>query len=133
MGKINTRGVLHFTLPVTDMEKAKTFYMDLLGFTLLTESPRMAFMQSGDDYFILARSLTPIEPNTPGDVRVHHAFLVDGEDYDSARRTMEEAGIEVMLEEHRKHGAFTGRQFYVHDPDGNVIELIDFEGRGPGF
>ena len=106
---IRTKGILHFTLPVTDIERSKQFYMDLLGCTLLTQSPRMAFMQSGEDYFILAKSLTPIDPNAPGDVRIHHAFLVDGEEYDAARETMKANGFEVLHEEYRKHGANMSR------------------------
>ena len=130
---IKTKGILHFTLPVSDIERSKKFFMDLLGCTLLTQSPIMAFLQTGEDYFILAKSQTPINPNVGDDVRVHHAFLVDHDQYDAALETMKANGIEVIRDEYRTVGAFTGRQFYVHDPDGNAIEIIAYEGRGPGF
>ena len=29
---IKTKGMVHFTIPVTDLQRAKAFYCDLLGF-----------------------------------------------------------------------------------------------------
>ena len=130
---IKTRGILHFTLPVSDIERSKRFFIELLGCTLIAQSPIMAFMQTGEDYFILTRSLTPINPNAGDDVRVHHAFMVDHDRYDAALETMKANGIEIIRDEYRTTGAFTGRQFYVHDPDGNAIEIIAYEGRGQGY
>ncbi len=33
--------------------------------------------------------------------------------------------MRVFLEESRARGTFQGRSAYFHDPDGNVLELID--------
>ena len=130
---IQTKGILHFSLPVSDLERSKKFFMDLLGCELVTQSPIMVFLKSGDDYFILVLSKKPIDPNVPGDVRVHHAFMVDHDKYDATMATVTEAGIDIIRDEYRDTGAFTGRQFYFLDPDGNAIELIAFDGPGPGF
>jgi hypothetical protein len=35
-----------------------------------------------------------------------------------------------ILYEDRGHRSFTGRHAYFHDPDGNAIEFIDFQGIG---
>ena len=130
---IKTTGILHFSLPVSDIERSKNFFMDLLGCELVTESPIMVFLKSGDDYFVLVKSMTPIDPNAPGDVRVHHAFMVDHDKYDAALETVKQNGNDIIRDEYRATGAFTGRQFYFHDPDGNAIEIIAYEGPGTGY
>ena len=37
-------------------------------------------------------------------------------------------GVEVFEEEDRKKGVFVGRQFYIRDPDGTVIEFTEWDG-----
>jgi glyoxylase I family protein len=39
MGDINTTGVHHLRLTVTDIGRSKAFYQDLLGFEVVAESP----------------------------------------------------------------------------------------------
>jgi len=130
---IRTKGILHFTLPVSDVDASTAFFVDLLGCKVLTRNRVMSFLQSGDDYFILACSETPIRPNADGQTRVHHAFMVDHDALDGAMDFLKGKGVGILRYEHRTEGAFTGRQFYFHDPDGNVIELIAFDGLGQGF
>lgn len=130
---IQTKGILHFTLAVSDLDRSTAFFVDLLGCKVLTRSRVMSFLQTGDDYFILARSETPIRPNADGQTRVHHAFRVDHDAIQAASDFLKDKGVEILRDEYRRDGAFTGRQFYFHDPDGNVIELIAFDGLGPGF
>jgi catechol 2,3-dioxygenase-like lactoylglutathione lyase family enzyme len=38
-------------------------------------------------------------------------------------------GVPIVDEEDRKTGIFPGRQFYIHDPDRNVIEFSEFAGK----
>jgi hypothetical protein len=33
--------------------------------------------------------------------------------------------VRIFKEEDRKHGTFRGRSAYFHDPDRNVIEIMD--------
>jgi catechol-2,3-dioxygenase len=53
----NPRGVVHFSLPVTDLERSAKFYSELLGMKIVQKTPRMVFLKCGDDYFILAKIL----------------------------------------------------------------------------
>jgi len=39
-------------------------------------------------------------------------------------------GIRIFKEEDRRSGTFQGRSAYFHDPDRNVLEIIDLV-RGP--
>lgn len=117
--------LVHFTIPVTDLDKAEAFYTGLLGLTKVRRSPHMCFLRCGDDLFVLTRSEKPIDPNPPNRHEIHTAFLVRGADYDAALHTLGTHGVRVFLEENRERGTFQGRSAYFHDPDGNVLELID--------
>lgn len=123
---IKMKGLTHFTIPVTDLKKSKDFYIDTLGFDFVRENPHMVFCKCENDYFVLTRSENPVDPN-PGDSHdIHTAFYVDSDEYDRALKYLAEQGIRVFKDEER-HGdaTFTGRSAYFHDPDRNVIELLD--------
>ena len=52
--------------------------------------------------------------------------LVDPEEYDRSLEFLARNGVKVFLEQHREGAStFTGRSAYVHEPDRNVIELLD--------
>ena len=132
---IETRGVVHFTIPVGDTGRSERFYRDLLGLETIQRVPSagMVFMKSGEDYVILTRSKTPIDPN-PGDEHlIHHAFRVDVDKYDESIAFLEANGVEILLQEDRRDGLFIGRQAYFHDPDRNVIEISALETVGAGY
>ncbi len=57
---VKTQGVVHFSLPVTDLERSAKFYSELLGMKIVQKTPRMVFLKCGDDYFILAKD-TPVK------------------------------------------------------------------------
>lgn len=122
---LNLQRLVHFTIPVTDLDHAEAFYTGLLGLTKVRRSPHMCFLRCGDDLFVLTRSEKPIDPNPPGRHEIHTAFLVKGAAYDAALATLAAHGVRVFLEETRARGTFQGRSAYFHDPDDNVLELID--------
>ena len=130
---IKMKGLTHFTIPVKDLQRAKTFYCDTLGFDLVRENPHMIFCRCQDDYFVLTYSENPVDPN-PGEKHdIHTAFYVDSDEYDRALNFLAENGIRVFKNEER-HGdaTFTGRSAYFHDPDRNVLELHDSDKGNPG-
>ena len=131
MSAIKPRGVVHFSIPVSDLEASKKFYTELLGLNFVTFSPayQMIFLTAGKDYLILCKSETPIQPNPEGNRRVHHAFAVEPAAYDDAKTFLQKNGVVVFDEEDRKTGVFPGRQFYIHDPDRNVIEFSEWTGK----
>ena len=122
---IKTKGVVHFTIPVTDMQKAKTFYCDLLGFAVVGQNDHMIFCESQGDRFVLTHSEQPVDPNKGDRHEIHHAFYVDPDEYDRSLKFLAGKGVRVFKEEKREKGMFTGRSAYFHDPDRNVIELLD--------
>jgi len=128
--RIAPTGILHFTIGVSDLEAGRRFYEDVLGCTYWRQNDTAVFMRAGEDYFVLARSGYHQPPNRGRDTLIHHAFIVDGADFDAALAHLEAKGVEVLLYEDQGHRSFTGRHAYFHDPDGNSIELIDFHGIG---
>ena len=123
-------GILHFTIGVSDLEVGRKFYEEVLGCTYWRQNDTTVFMRAGEDYFVLARSSYHQPPNRGRDTLIHHAFIVDGADFDAAMAHLEAKGVEVLLYEDTGHRSFTGRHAYFHDPDGNSIEIIDFHGIG---
>ena len=122
---IKTQGVVHFTIPVTDLGRSEKFYSEFLGMRVLRKTPRMVFLKCGNDYLVLGKSKTPIKPNTEGDHTIHHAFKVAAEDFDRSVEFLKQSGVEILDIEDRQDGTFQGKSAYFHDPDGNALEIHD--------
>jgi catechol 2,3-dioxygenase-like lactoylglutathione lyase family enzyme len=115
-------GISELVLEVSDLEAARTFYRDLLGFeeTLYGE---------GRDgrYWYLVGDSARLGLWTPqvglaggrGGAHVHFAFHVSDDEVDRMLARLEERGGEV--EGPIQLGP--GRAIYVTDPDGNVVEF----------
>ena len=132
---IETKGIVHFTISVSDPVKSEHFYRDVLGLeTVQVIAPiGMVFMRSGEDFVILTKSKTPVNPNPGDEFFVHHAFRVDVDRYEAAKQHLTDQGVDIIFEEERHEGVFHGKQCYFHDPDRNVLEIIGLEKIGDGF
>ncbi len=130
---IAVTGVLHFSVPVDDMEKSIWFYTQVLGLTLAGTHPvqPMTFLKAGNDYVILCQSkFGPRHDNS----FLHHAFTVPNmAEFERAKEVCRANGIAILYEEDRRQGYLLGPQFHVNDPYGNDIEINCFRGPGPGF
>ncbi len=123
---MNITGLAHFTIPVTDLKRAEAFYTGALGMKVVQPergSNGMVFLDAGGVCVILATVDEPI--STAKVDNIHHAFTVKKADYDKARKELTDKGVEIVFEETREGGAVNGPRFYFHDPDGNVLEIID--------
>ena len=128
---LKTEGVLHFTIPVKDLDRSEKFYTEIVGLKKIRRNNHMVFMRSGDDdYLVLTYSEKPIDPNPGQRHEIHHAFRVSGREFERALAFLAAEGIDVFKNEDRRTGTFRGRSAYFHDPDRNVIEIIDLV-RGP--
>ena len=125
---LNTQGMLHFSLAVTDLDRSRKFYEGVLNLKVVEQSPRMVFLQTGDDYLILAKGDEPLKYDTNKSTPVHHAFKVKPEEFQSSLDHLRQHGVEVFNIEDRNTGVFWGPQAYFLDPDGNKLEIY----AGPG-
>jgi metallothiol transferase len=128
--------VLHFTISVTDLERSKVFYRDLLGCSVVHHNPLMVFMSCGDSHFVLTKMENHVAPNPPGCTLFHHAFVIARDEFDAAMEEVRRWNVEILSYDDAGHRTFPGRHAYFHDPDGNCIELIDLRPEersdGPG-
>jgi catechol 2,3-dioxygenase-like lactoylglutathione lyase family enzyme len=115
---------------VKDLDRAEKFYTEIMGMERLRRNSHMVFMRAGADCFVLTYSQKPVDPNAGDAHDIHHAFRVTTQDYDRAKIFLAEKGSRIFKEEDRRSGTFQGRSAYFHDPDRNVLEIIDLV-RGP--
>ncbi len=127
---VKTQGVVHFSLPVTDMERSARFYSELLGMKIVNKTPKMVFLKCGDDFLILAKGNAPLKYDSDKNTPVHHAFKVAAEDFEPALEFLRKNGVEVFNVETRQQGVFLGPQAYFLDPDGNKLEIDHITGMG---
>ena len=125
---LKTQGMLHFSLAVTDLDRSRKFYEGVLGLKVIEQSPRMVFLQTGDDYLILAKGNEPLKFDSSKSTPVHHAFRVKADEFESSIEDLRKNGVEVFNIENRNEGVFWGPQAYFLDPDGNKLEIY----AGPG-
>lgn len=118
------KSVDHISFSVTDLERSRRFYEDVLG---LVEIPRPdmgrlagAWYRAGDSQVHLVARPEGVDVGaSPGGLNPlanHQAFGID--DYEKCLEFIESRGIDV-LETSPEQG-----QMWIRDPDGNVIELI---------
>jgi catechol 2,3-dioxygenase-like lactoylglutathione lyase family enzyme len=125
---LKTHGMLHFSLPVTDLDRSRKFYEGVLGLKVVEQSPRMVFLKTGEDFLILAKGNDLMKYDTSKTTPVHHAFKVKPEEFQSSIDDLRKNGVEVFNIEERNTGVFWGPQAYFLDPDGNKLEIYG----GPG-
>lgn len=109
----------HVSVLITDMERSRRFYGDLLGLTPI-HKPRtfnfeVLWFDLGDHHL---HCLLKEKPDTTSPR--HFALRVS--DVATARRYFKELGMAVQ-ETTEIPGA---ERFFIHDPDGNRIEIIQW-------
>ena len=101
-------GINHVVLEVGDLDEALEFYGRLFDFELRGRLPRMAFLDMGDQFLVLAEGRTQ-EP----DGARHFGLVVD--DREQVRRLAEQAGAEPL-----------GRRGDFRDPWGNHVQVVQY-------
>jgi catechol 2,3-dioxygenase-like lactoylglutathione lyase family enzyme len=121
-------GVAHMALFVTDLQRSRAFYRDLLGFEEAFTLPkpdgsdRIAFIKINDQQYL---ELFADPPRTDG--RVYHiSFYTD--DAEGLRRALEARGVKVPPTVGT--GKIGNTQFGVTDPDGHGVELVQYHPAG---
>lgn len=127
---IKTKGFLHITIGVTDLDRATEFYREVLGCVLVRRNPIMSFMTTGDDYFVLTKTGDHVPPNPGGPITAantlfHHAMIIEPSQFDLAVEWLDARSLEHFDCTQAGHTTFPGRRhMYIKDPDGNSIEIV---------
>ncbi|MFC7391621.1 VOC family protein [Scopulibacillus cellulosilyticus] len=117
-------GVHHVSLVVTELERAKHFYSNILGFNLIKRpnfDTEGAWYQIGNTqlHLIVYRKGKTFRGTTDLDRDDGH-FAVQVEDIDAFIRHIKTLGVELLTVSNKEAG---GERVYVSDPDGNLIEF----------
>lgn len=112
---------------VTDLQRTKAFYVELLGLQLISLiEGRHVFFRVGESVllcFIAEQTLQEKElPPHGASGSIHFAFEVAGNEYEVALQQVKDAHITILHQHTWRNGR---RSFYFHDPDENVVEVIE--------
>lgn len=110
-------GIHHVSINVEDVDAAAAFYAGRLGLTVRDDRPDFGFDGAWLDCG--GQQVHLIKGQVPAGLGQHFALAV--EDLDAAVATLRGAGLDVS--DPRPVG--TGRQSFLHDPSGNLVELND--------
>jgi catechol-2,3-dioxygenase len=109
MARARLVGLNHIALEVGDVEEALEWYGRLFEFELRGRGGRMAFIDMGDQFIALAAGRAQ-----PPDAHRHFGLVVD--DKEAARRTLQEADVDVQ-----PSGSLDFR-----DPWGNHVQVVEY-------
>ena len=126
----------HLVLNVKDVDTSTKFYTEVLGFEIALERPKFGtFLTCGKIHQDLAlfQAAEDAAPVTPGGLGLNHMAL-QVEDFEMLTEfyhRLNELGVQID----RTIDHQMTRSIYLHDPDGNGIELFcnSFESAADGL
>lgn len=112
---------------ITDLEQTNAFYSGMLGLPLISlVKGRHVFFRAGESVLLcFIAEKTEQEKELPphgASGSVHFAFEVSKEEYPAALQIIRDAAVPVLHEHIWPNGV---RSFYFHDPDQNLVEIIE--------
>jgi len=121
---IKLKSIRHTGVPVMDVEKAREFYGEVLGFKEIPRPeikgiPGIWYEWNGTQVHIIGQRNEMAAKGLPG-VGTHIALQV--EDLEEAKKVRTERGIEFR-EFTPPPNIGNAPVLFVRDPDGNVVEL----------
>jgi catechol 2,3-dioxygenase-like lactoylglutathione lyase family enzyme len=117
--KLHVTGINHVVLHVTDLERSKSFYMDVLGFedrNISGGPPSMkaSFLRCG----MQGLDLFEVSGDAHGGQEMNHMALnVSAEDLDQLVTRLSEAGVDAS-------GRTPRNSVFITDPDGHRLEML---------
>ena len=115
--QIKTTGIDHVVLWVSDLERSKKFYIDLLGMTVHAENDWQLFLWCGEQQVALFQRQDGAAVKTGAELN-HMALRMEPTSYTEVKERLEDEGIEVS--------GRTGDPtcIYFNDPDGHRLQLL---------
>ena len=114
---IQATGIDHLVLHVSDVERAKRFYTEILGMTAYRENERQVFLHAGQQGVALFKKQGATTLTTGNDLN-HLALNVAAGTYESLKADLEKHGVSVS----GRPGE--DRCIYFQDPDGHRLQLM---------
>lgn len=114
---IQTTGVDHVVLHVTDVQRSKKFYTEVLGMIPYREDDGQVFMHAGHQGVALFKKQGDASLTAGTDLN-HLAFNVSSGTYETVKADLEKAGVAVSGRPGQE------RCIYFRDPDGHRLQLM---------
>jgi len=105
----------HLFVHVRDLERARRFYVELLGLEVLSETPGYLRLGGGDGFHIGLEERPARDVGAPG-----IELVVRVADVDVAAARLRAAGVPVTAPADQSWGA---RHAWLHDPDGYRLSV----------
>jgi len=128
------RGLGEIALSVNNLDAMQKFYEEVIGLPLMTRVPNCAFFKIANGYgghtqvlALFDRSESPGYRGTDAATSTidHVAFEIALADFEGEKKRLEARGLSVETAEHEW---VHWRSFYVNDPEGNLVELVCYDG-----
>ncbi len=117
--QIKTTGIDHVVLWVSDLERSKRFYIDLLGMSVAHESDWQSFLWCGDQNQIALFDARRMGADVAGGREMNHmALRMEPAGYEETKARLEAEGI--VVEGRRGDPTCV----YFDDPDGHRLQLL---------
>ena len=124
---------IHMMIRVLDLERSVAFYREALRLDVADrydfDSFTLVYLRNQEADFEIELTLNKgrAEPYNLGDGYGHVAVCVDDLDGEHAR--LEQAGISPQpIKEFHRDGGLMARFFFIQDPDGYKIEMLERHG-----
>ena len=114
---IQVTGIDHIVLHVTDVERARKFYAEILGMSVYRQNDRQVFLHAGQQGVALFKKQGDV-PLTTGNDLNHLALSVADGAYEALKAALETHGVAVS----GRPGE--DRCIYFQDPDGHRLQLM---------
>jgi catechol 2,3-dioxygenase-like lactoylglutathione lyase family enzyme len=119
------RNIDYVILLCDDMDAARKFYSDVMGFQLLEDQPDWIKFRVGSSIL----TLRPRGPwltwhdgaKSPGSAAIQLAFLVDPAQVDECHAELLDKGVEIL--DPPRDQDFGHRTLFFRDPEANIIEI----------
>jgi lactoylglutathione lyase len=125
---------IHMMIRVLDLERSVGFYRNALGLDVADrydfDSFTLVYLRNQEADFEVELTLNKgrAEPYDLGDGYGHVAFCVD--DLDAEHERLSDAGVGPQpIKEFHRDGGLMARFFFIQDPDGYKIEVLQRHGR----
>jgi catechol-2,3-dioxygenase len=122
-----TDGFAELTLQARDIATLERFYTDGLGLEVLAREDDRVWLAAGATARLGLWTPGEKEFGDEGGAHVHYALSATPGSLDALAERLRAHGAAVRGPEEHEGG---DRSLYVQDPEGNVVEVWDFFGRG---
>jgi len=122
-----TDGFAELTLETPDPAALARFYVDAFGLSVLAREDDRIWLAAGPRARLGLWSPGEKEFGDRGGRHVHYAFSAAPGRLDALAERLRDRGVAVRGPEEHDGG---DRSLYASDPEGNVVEVWDFFGRG---